>query len=110
MTPEKYQELAMRTAKFMATTEFDLIHAALGLAGEAGEFVDSVKKHVIYGKELDVNNLKEEMGDCMWFIALTCTVIGFDLEQIMQENIAKLAKRYPEGYSDYAAIFRADKK
>lgn len=110
MTPEKYQELAIRTAKFMATTEFDLIHVALGLGGEAGEFVDAIKKHVIYGKELDEQNLIEEAGDMCWYIALLCHILGIEFEQVLQQNIQKLAKRYPQGYTDFNAVLRLDKQ
>ena len=71
--------------------------------------MDAVKKHVIYGKPLDEENLKEELGDIFWYSALTCAILGVEIEQIMQQNIEKLARRYPEGYSDYNAVLRLDK-
>jgi NTP pyrophosphatase (non-canonical NTP hydrolase) len=105
-----YAEAAMRTAKQMPTLDQDLIHAALGLASESGELIDAIKKHVIYGKPLDVDNCIEELGDCLWFIALACQTLGVSIGQVARANIAKLAKRYPDKYTDQAAIARADKQ
>lgn len=85
------------------------LHAAVGIAGEAGEVLDAVKKTWIYGKELDRENLLEESGDLLFYITALLTENGFTLEEAMQANIAKLAKRYPQGYTDSAAIERADK-
>ncbi len=86
-----------------------LIHAALGVAGEAGELVDTVKKSMFYGKPLDKENLKEEAGDTLWYLALLCQTLGCTLEEIAQANIDKLRVRYPEKYTDAAAVARADK-
>jgi NTP pyrophosphatase (non-canonical NTP hydrolase) len=85
------------------------LHAAVGIAGEAGEVLDAVKKTWIYGKELDRENLLEESGDLLFYIVALLTENGFTLEDAMQANIEKLKKRYPEGYTDSAAIERADK-
>lgn len=72
-----------------------LLHAALGLTGEAGELADAVKKHVIYGRDLDEKNIKEELGDLMWYIAILCDVLDINIEGVMESNIAKLKTRYP---------------
>lgn len=104
-----YQALADRTAKDMGTEEMNLIHAALGVTSEAGEFADAIKAHAIYGKDLDRMNCMEELGDLLWFINLACKHLGWDIIEVMQENINKLVVRYPEKYSDQAAITRADK-
>lgn len=111
MTPvtSTYQNAAMRTAKDMGSTKMNLIHGALGVSSDAGELVDAIKKHTIYGKELDFDNVIEELGDVLWFCALICHTIGTNLDCVMAANIAKLAKRYPEMYTDEAAIARADK-
>jgi NTP pyrophosphatase (non-canonical NTP hydrolase) len=103
-----YQQLADRTAKH-GDFNFDLMHAALGLTGEAGEFADCIKKHLVYGKELDRVNAKEELGDLLWFVALAATTLGVDLQTLAEENIEKLSKRYPEKYSDELAGKRLDK-
>lgn len=87
-----------------------LIHGALGSAGEVGELVDAIKKHVMYGKDLDKEHLKEELGDCLWYFSILLDEIGSSFEEVMQMNHDKLEKRYPSGYTNEAAIVRADKK
>lgn len=104
-----YEDHAMRTAKEIGDVE-DILHATLGIASEAGELTSSVKAWLAYGKELDVKNIVEEMGDLMWFIALMCKRLNVPMEQVAVNNIAKLYERYPEKYSDKDALARADKE
>lgn len=82
------------------------LHAAMGVATEAGELVDAFKKYVFYGKEWDEKNLKEEAGDLMWYIQTLCNAMGWNLEDIMTMNIEKLKIRYPEQFSSEFAINR----
>lgn len=117
MDNRTYIELSDRTCKHididgetLDPKRYDLLHATLGIAGESGEIVDAVKKHVIYNKPLDVANMREEIGDIMWYIALACRTLEFDLGELLQENIEKLAKRYPEKYTDAHASLRLDKQ
>lgn len=58
-----------RTLKSLGK-ELDLLHCATGLVTESAELVDAIKKHVFYGKPLDVVNIKEEIGDLLWYIAI----------------------------------------
>ena len=104
-----YQLQAMRTAK-PGDTDFDLMHAAYGLAGEAGEFADCVKKAHVYGRELDRANAAEELGDILWFVALACNALNVPMSTVAQQNIDKLRQRYPEKYSDQHAKARLDKQ
>jgi len=108
-----YVKLALRTesqAFYMneATLNQDtrLIHAAMGLATEAGEFLDPLKKALFYGKPVDKVNLTEELGDIMWYIAIACDALGVELGDVMQRNITKLATRYPDKFTTDAAINR----
>lgn len=91
----------------------DLIHAIDGICGEAGELINPKKRAMFYGKPLgekEIANLKEEAGDLMWYIAgPLCRALGCTLEEICAANVAKLQIRYPEKYSDEAAIARNDK-
>ena len=103
-----YQLQAMRTAKPMEPAD-DLMHAALGLAGEAGEFADAIKKHLVYGRELDRENAIEELGDVLWFVALGCHALSVSMADVAQANIDKLRRRYPEKYEDELAYKRMDK-
>jgi NTP pyrophosphatase (non-canonical NTP hydrolase) len=87
-----------------------LTHAALGIAGEAGELVDAIKKHVIYGKPLDLENVREEIGDIRFYIEALCNILDLHDQTIIQANMNKLAKRYKDlTYSSTSAIQRADK-
>lgn len=106
-------ERTMRAAASDANTAEDdlkwLQVAALGLAGEAGEFCDLVKKHVAQGHPLDENKLREELGDVLWYVALASIVLMVPLSKVARENIEKLWKRYPHGFSAEASMRREDK-
>lgn len=128
LTLREYQEHAARTLPFPGEQKFfaprspnpdsfpehnrnvDLLHGLLGLAGEVGELIDPVKKAMFYGKPLDVENVREEIGDLLWYIAgPLCRGLGVSLEDLAAANVVKLRARYEKGYSDTAAIARADK-
>ena len=112
MNADDYQKLAIRTAKTYPSIGENLTHVALGLLTEAGEVGTTVKRHVIYNKELTQDmrqNLAEELGDLAWYMALACETLGLSLGDVLQENIEKLQARYPNAYSDQAAEGRADK-
>ena len=98
MTANEYQKLAMRTSNQELSNALHLMNGALGLSGESGEVADIVKKWLMQGHELDREHIAKELGDICWYIAETATAIGYDLETIMQMNIDKLMKRYPEGF------------
>lgn len=86
-----------------------MLHAGVGIAGEAGELLDCLKKSWVYGKPVDYQNLQEELGDLLFYIVALANQINTDLGQLQQSNMEKLEKRYPLGYTDAAAIARADK-
>lgn len=88
-----------------------LMHAAVGVAGEAGELLDAVKKVWAYGKPLDLENAIEELGDLEFYMEALRQQIGVSREQVLQANQEKLAKRYPGlRYSDSLAQQRLDKE
>jgi NTP pyrophosphatase (non-canonical NTP hydrolase) len=86
-----------------------LVHAVLGVSGEAGELLDAIKKVVIYDKELDIDNIVEELGDIEFYMELLRQELGLTREFIILKNISKLEKRYPTKYSDKDALERKDK-
>lgn len=94
----------------LGTKECDLIHMTLGIAGEAGELLDAVKKNTMYGKALDYDNLIEELGDLEFYMEGMRQILNISREAVLATNIAKLRKRYGKSYSDQAAIQRADKQ
>lgn len=87
-----------------------LLHAGMGLVTESAEFLDALKKSIYYGKELDRVNLKEEMGDILWYLALAMDELGTDFETEMRRNINKLKARYGEKFSRDSAGERDLKK
>ena len=84
-----------------------VMHAALGMSGEVGEVNDIIKKWVFHESDLDLEHLKKEIGDVMWYISLLCECCGFNLEDVMKTNIEKLWKRYPNGFSTHDANHRS---
>lgn len=69
-------------------------NGVLGLAGEAGECCDIVKKFKYQGHDLDITKLKDELGDVLWYIAETASGLGITLEEVAEYNLEKLHKRY----------------
>jgi NTP pyrophosphatase (non-canonical NTP hydrolase) len=83
----------------------------IGLCGEVGEIADCIKKYTMYQKNLDVDNLKEEIGDLLFYTFGILNELEISIFECMTQNQAKLAERYKsKTYSDQAAIERADKK
>ncbi len=101
-----YDDVTQKLAEARAAR---LIHGALGCSGEVGEMVDVIKKHVMYGKELDVEHMKEEIADTLWYVSIILDEVGSSFDEVMQMNHDKLEKRFPSGYSNEAAIARVDK-
>lgn len=106
MTINEYQKLAMTTLNPALSSKDVLINGVMGLCGESGEAIDLVKKHLAQGHELDKEQLAKELGDIAWYLAETATAIGYPLEEILQMNIDKLKKRYPEGFAVERSVKR----
>lgn len=107
MEANKYQSLAMTTMNKELTKQQLLINAVMGLAGESGECVDLVKKHLFHNHPLDREKLILELGDVCWYIAEAATYLDIDMAEIFEKNIAKLKERYPEGFSSERSLNRA---
>lgn len=98
--PRDYQHLARRTANREDMTQQDrLLNYALGL-GEAGEVQNLVKKAIYHrhGIGAHTDEIADELGDILWYVANMAFELGFPLEEIMERNIAKLKQRYPDGF------------
>ena len=106
MTGNEYQRLAMTTLNPELSKKDVLINSVMGLCGESGEAIDIVKKWLAHGHELDREHLKKELGDIAWYLAEAATALDMDLEEILQANIDKLKKRYPQGFSAADSINR----
>lgn len=83
---------------------------AVGVAGEAGELLDAIKKAWIYGLPLDVENVVEELGDILFYVQGLCNVLRVPIGDVIDHNIEKLSLRYPHQYSDEDAAARRDKE
>ncbi|MBQ4108366.1 MAG: nucleoside triphosphate pyrophosphohydrolase family protein [Clostridia bacterium] len=110
MTINEYQELAMRTVNPKLNKDEILINSVMGLCGESGEAIDIVKKWFAHGHELDREHLKKELGDIAWYLAEAATALDITLESVLEANIEKLKKRYPEGFETKRSIERDDVK
>ena len=89
-----------------AENRASMIMAALGLAGEAGEVADLMKKAVFHKHKYNPDKLHEELGDVQWYVARFASAAKFNLNDIMKKNIEKLQARYKGGFSHEASINR----
>lgn len=124
MNPNEYQNEALRTASgmdehfsengiFIETTDGHvlananmLLNGVLGLTGESGEVIDIVKKCLFQGHIMDVDHMKEELGDVAWYLAICCAGCGLHFEDVLQNNVDKLRKRYPDGFEAERSVNR----
>lgn len=80
-----------------------LLTGSIGIASEGGEFAEIVKKCIFQGKPLDdetIFHCKRELGDILWYWINSCRALGLDPNDVVQENVNKLQKRYPGGEFD----------
>jgi NTP pyrophosphatase (non-canonical NTP hydrolase) len=91
-------------------TQFSqLLTASIGMQAESGEFSEIIKKVIFQGKDWNEANrfhLKRELGDVLWYWVQGCMALGYTPEEVLEENIRKLSKRYPQGFE----ILRSEKR
>ena len=113
----KYSDMVTQLAKQgqaivdeMTAEDAHLLHMTIGISGESGEILDAIKKSIIYRKQLDLENLIEELGDLEFYMEGLRQGLDITREQTLEANISKLGKRYKDHtYSDKQAINRNDK-
>ena len=96
---EIFQREARRSLRDDLPYEATCSNMCMGLAGEIGEVIDIMKKHIYQGKELDITDVIEEVGDVLWYIANFCNVNNITMDECMESNIKKLRKRFPNGFT-----------
>lgn len=95
----EYQKLVKRTAGGDFKSKNDEVALyGLGVSGEAGDLVGCIKKTLYHGDN-QKKGIKENIGDTMWYLAMMCNYFGWNFEEVLAENIKKLAKRYKKGFS-----------
>lgn len=109
-TENIYQYMALRTESPALTAKPNerLVQGLMGLAGEAGEAIDILKKHMFQGHELDRQQLALELGDVAWYLALSADAIGYTMNDIFRMNIEKLQARYPNGFEAEKSVNRKE--
>lgn len=108
MDMNTYMAAVRMAAAQMGLNQRDRIaNWALGLAGEAGEAANKIKKVLYHGHELDLTEITRELGDVLWYVAVLATELDITLEDVARENVAKLERRYPNGFSSYDSQHRA---
>jgi NTP pyrophosphatase (non-canonical NTP hydrolase) len=115
MDANEYQKLASRTlidrpGFQIPDNEIMAVWDVVGLTGEAGEVADLIKKGVFHQHGIDIEKLKKEIGDTLWYVSALCTTLDLDMSEIMQQNIDKLKLRYPNGYNSEDSKKRVDIK
>lgn len=111
MDANEYQRQAGRTC--LESPDFDITPkevmiawVAIGLAGEAGEVAEVVKKGIFHQQGIEREKIKKELGDVLWYVAALCTHLEIPMAEVMQHNIEKLTARFPVGYSPERTTFR----
>ena len=106
MKLNEYQALAQRTSNRALEMKGHLLNGVLGLAGEAGECADLVKKHCYQDARPIRDALIDELGDVLWYVAETAAALDVSLEEVAQHNVDKLKKRFPDGLDPERSLHR----
>lgn len=104
----EYQRQARRTTNRKLSAKESLSNFGLGLAGEAGEVIEQIKKYAYHGHELDRDKIKNELGDVLWYLSNIADTLCITLETVAMFNIEKLQRRYPKGFEEAKSIERAE--
>ena len=102
----EFENLSKRTINENLTPEQQISNAIFGLHGELGEVTDLIKKQLYQGHKISYDKLNEEVGDMLFYLAWLVRLYDMDFEKILQDNVDKLKKRYPEGFDSEKSINR----
>ena len=97
-TLKEYQVLCKATAKKFDSPEKEILTWGLGITGEAGDVASCIKKTFAHDNDQRAG-IRENIGDAMWYAAMICNFFGWDMQEVLDENVAKLKKRYPQGFT-----------
>lgn len=102
----RYSKAIERTMPDGLNEREKLSMLGLGIAGEAGEIVDSLKKVIYHGHDLDREELIKELGDLEWYVTHLKKYFEISGDIVRIRNIEKLNGRYPQGFSESDSINR----
>ena len=99
----EYQKACDLTAKkdYPSRTE-EILTWGLGIAGEAGDVASCIKKTFAHDNDQRAG-IRENIGDTFWYAAMICNFFKWDMQEVLEENLAKLKKRFPQGFSSQHA-------
>ena len=95
LTMDTYQEQAKATAVYPEVKADQYLIA--GLAGEVGELASIFAKHWRGDGDINPDHARAELGDILWFVAMLADEVGYDLSEVAQNNLDKLADRAERG-------------
>jgi NTP pyrophosphatase (non-canonical NTP hydrolase) len=95
---KEYQKLCKKTAQKFKSKEKEILTWGLGITGEAGDLAGCIKKTFSHQNDQRAG-IRENLGDTLWYAAMICNYFGWDFDEVLAENIQKLKKRYPQGFS-----------
>lgn len=94
----EYQSLCKLTAKKFENPEKEILTWGLGIAGEAGDVASCIKKTFAHDNDQKAG-IRENIGDTLWYAAMICNFFGWDMQEVLEENMEKLKKRFPNGFT-----------
>ena len=106
MEIREFQRVSTRTLNKELSKEKQVSNMIFGANGELGEVTDILKKHLYQGHRINKQHLAEEIGDTLFYIVNLCTLYNLDVEDILQANVDKLKKRFPNGFESNRSINR----
>ena len=95
---KEYQKFCKKTAAKFKNKEKEILIWGLGIAGEAGDVASCIKKTFSHTND-QRSGIRENLGDTFWYAAAICNYFNWNMDDILKENIEKLEKRYPKGFT-----------
>ena len=99
MDLKNYQKLCRQTAKKFSNKQLEIATWGLGVSGEAGDIASCIKKYYAHQNTEVKDGIKENIDDMLWYTAMICNFFGWDMQEILNENVEKLKKRFPNGFT-----------
>lgn len=94
----EYQASVERTMNPSLSFKEQISNWSMGLAGEVGEVIEPLKKSLFHGKTLDLDVMRKELGDVLFYLVAMCNTLNLSIEEVAAFNKKKLEERYPNGF------------